>query len=993
MKINIRGLIPVFCMFYAICAFSCSAQETQLPAFPGAEGFGAQAVGGRGGKVVHVTNLKSSGPGSFQWACDQPGPSIVVFDVSGVIESGARIKHSNTYIAGQTAPGAGITFQGRLMAGGLHDIIIRFLRCRPMYGHGGGGSGDCTQLGGINRMILDHVSVSWGNDENMDFCGCKNLTVQWCAIEESRIGHEKSCLHNYGMIMGYVAGDATLHHNLFAHHSERAPLCGLDTLDHRNNVIYNVEAAIQYHPTSMNRRGKRRYRLNLVGCYFKDGHAGPIGVRPWMQPHNRTHSGISDWKNAQVYGKGNYWTRTGGYHDYNPEMEKTQSIDSKFRTATPWEVPPVATHTAEEAYKLVCAHAGCIPRDAVSKRMIHEVRTGTGYWGRRLPDGGLIEGLKPGTPPADTDRDGMPDTWEKAHGLDPASPDDAVKTVPAGASKNDRHKGYTYIEFYINELAEKHVKEAIAADRKLREGIKPEERPERPKIGSLDPGNISIPDRPIAAGAGHTLAKTDSALWGWGLNWRGELGDGTGRDSNVPVKVKIPDGNRGLADAVCLSSSGAHVMALQKDGSLFGWGFNRYGQLGCGTAGDQQLEPVQVKGQNGEGFLKNVAGVSAGGYHTLAVCSDGSVWAWGSNLEGRLGDGTEKERHTPVQVKEFTGVTAVAAGIRHSAALRSDGTVCVWGDNLYGAIGDGTNIDSTLPVLVPGIRDAKAIAAGWHHTMVLRKNGTVLTFGCNHYGQLGDGTEQDRNKPVQVQGPGGQGVLSGVVSIAAGGLHSLALRSDGTLWAWGWNYCSQIGDGTRSWSRSTPVQVKGIRGKGVLTNVKAFDGGGAHSTAVLDDGTVLSWGNNGRGQNGLGWTGSICAMDGKFISYDEFRKKRLHTKGARNVFGPPWPVKVNTGKLPVLVFADNLENGETWLRVKSALNLAHAGPGAIDALDSLIKALKDENATVRKHSAWAISKLGPAAKAAIPALKEALDDPDKGVVFNVKQALKKIQGE
>ncbi len=982
-----RKLPELICVLTISVAAGAALCAEKLPAFPGAEGFGAGATGGRGGKVIRVTNLNAKGPGSLAAACATPGPRIVVFEVSGVIKGDVRLGGPNIYIAGQTAPGAGITLQGRLMSGGSRDAIIRFIRCRPIHGFIGGGNGDCTQLGGVSPMILDHVSVSWGNDENMDFCRCKNLTVQWCAIEESRIGHEKSSLHNYGMIIGYTAGDATLHHNLFAHHSERTPLCGLDTLDHVNNVIYNVMAAIQYHPTRMNRRDKRRYRLNLVGCYFKDGHGGPIGVRPWIQPLNRTFSGISDFSKVNVYGKDIYWSRTGKLHDYNPELEKTHKVGSKFRTDKRWDVPQVTTHKAKEAYELVCAHAGCLPRDAVGKRTVREVRTGTGYWGRVVPPGGLMEGLKPGTPPVDTDKDGMPDEWEKAHKLDPNSPDDAIKTVPAGASEGDRHKGYTYIEYYVNECADKLVEVAIAEAKNRKAPLTAPKRNSSADIKPLDAGEIAIAEKPVAAGAAHSMAQLKGRIWGWGLNWRGELADGTGKDSCAPVVAKDAE------DVIFLSSSGAHVMALKKNGSLLGWGYNAHGELGLGTTGDQQLEPAVVKGPDGKDSLTNVVGVSAGGYHSMALRADGTVWTWGSNLEGRLGDGTTKQRLTPVKVKGLTGAIAVAAGNRHSVALRRDGTVCTWGSNLYGELGDGTNMDNPAPAVLSGLKDVAAIAAGWHHTMILKKDGTVWGFGCNHFGQLGDGTELDRNEPVQVKGPDGQEALADVTAIAAGGLHSMALRKDGTLVAWGWNYCSQIGDGTKSWTRSTPVQVRGVKGVGKLKDVLAFDGGGAHSMAMLKDGTVLSWGNNGRGQNGLGWTGSICIHEGKFVDPATFKKQRLHNKGGLTAFGSPWPVKVSAGRPPVEIYAENLTNGAPWLRIRSALSLAGMGPEAIKALPQLIKALEDKDPTVRKHTAWALSKLGPAAKEALPALKKALEDESDSVRSNAKDAIKKIEGK
>lgn len=424
-----------------------------LPAFPDAEGFGAQAVGGRRGRVIKVTNLNTSGAGSLQAACDAEGLRIVVFAASGVIPGNVVIKHSNISIAGQTAPGAGITIEGMLknpyrIQPNLHDVVIRFLRVRPKPASRKWEGGDCLQLTDIDRLMVDHVSCSWGSDENVDLCNSRDITVQWCSIEESDTKGHSEGQHNFGMIMGYAGRDASLHHNLFAHHQKRAPLCGLEVLDHRHNVIYNMLLPLIWHPLRMNRqRPEKAFRANIVGNYFKDGPS-------FRWPKDRKLSSLF-WKRAcvELYSDANYFTwlgRTDNEFGEGPKAGKA------------WSAPSVTTQTAEEAYALVLAHAGCLPRDVVSRRTIEEVSGGTGSWGRHDPPGGLMAGLKPGKPPVDTDGDGMPDAWERAHNLNPRDPSDANGTVPAGASENDRHKGYTYIEFYINELADRLVAQAIA---------------------------------------------------------------------------------------------------------------------------------------------------------------------------------------------------------------------------------------------------------------------------------------------------------------------------------------------------------------------------------------------------------------------------------------------------------------------------------------------------------------------------------------------------
>ncbi len=452
-------------LFWALLA-PLGAQEVPLLAFPGAEGFGAASTGGRGGRVVKVTNLGSEGPGSLLAACEAEGPRIVVFEVSGTIYANIMIRNPQITIAGQTAPGAGITIEGMLRsrASGdakLHDVVVRHLRVRPRRVKEIWSGGDGLQLIDINRLIVDHVSCSWASDENMDLCASENLTVQWCSVEESDTeGHEKG-QHNFAMIMGYGGHSATVHHNLFAHHMGRAPLCGLEILDHRNNVIYNLRQALHWHPADMNlARPGKAFRANVIGNYFKAGPNAP------KHGEDLRFGAIGGWgpTGAELYLAANYFSWAGGAID--PwQFPLLQGIleDRPLRAPEPWPAPVVETHDAQTAYGLILAHAGCLPRDVVSRRTVEEVHSGTGSWGRHDPPAGLLEGLAAGQPPADHDQDGMPDDWEREHGLDPDDPSDANRLVPAGASPHDRHRGYTYIEFYINELADTLVAQALAS--------------------------------------------------------------------------------------------------------------------------------------------------------------------------------------------------------------------------------------------------------------------------------------------------------------------------------------------------------------------------------------------------------------------------------------------------------------------------------------------------------------------------------------------------
>jgi hypothetical protein len=258
------------------------------------------------------------------------------------------------------------------------------------------------------------------------------------------------------MIMGYVPeGNATIHHNLFAHHNRRTPLCGIELLDERNNVIYDVKEGIMFHPPKMNKsRPGQPFAANIIGNYFKPGPSCPKDGRPGLPRKVGGGACMVAESGGYVYAEGNYFGVAGKVIDVWKDRARGVSMRRCLKAERPWPAPEVTTHSAEEAYRLVLARGGCLPRDAVSKRTFADVSAGKGSWGRADPEGGLAAGLTPGKAPRDSDRDGIPDEWERAHRLNPADPRDAGRAVPAGASKGDRHKGYTYIEYYINELAD-----------------------------------------------------------------------------------------------------------------------------------------------------------------------------------------------------------------------------------------------------------------------------------------------------------------------------------------------------------------------------------------------------------------------------------------------------------------------------------------------------------------------------------------------------------
>jgi hypothetical protein len=435
-----------------------------LRAFPGAEGWGAASVGGRGGRVIKVTNLNASGPGSLAAACAAAGPRIVVFETSGVIRGNVRITHPYITIAGQTAPGAGVTVEGMISSYdyGAHDIIVRHLRVRPRRGSGAGG--DCIQLGGRGpadsgtyHIMLDHLSLSWGNDEIIDLYHAHDVTVQWCTVEESDDqGHSKGA-HNFGLISAAEDnGAVSVHHNLWAHHARRVPCMAPyrenAAGDFCNNVIYDCRGG--YVDDGHGIRAKSP--VNLHRNYYRRGPQTQSRLYPYaLAPHMAYYVRDNYFEDWGYQGHPRHWkpaNQPGGVPRWIQFNNNGDAIDAPARA------PAIELQDAREAYELVLARAGCWPRDRVTKRTIHEVATKSGGWGRNAPleptDDWFLEGLTPGKAPRDTDGDGMPDAWETIHGLDPGDPADAGRTVPTGKPNSNRHHGYSYIEFYINELAD-----------------------------------------------------------------------------------------------------------------------------------------------------------------------------------------------------------------------------------------------------------------------------------------------------------------------------------------------------------------------------------------------------------------------------------------------------------------------------------------------------------------------------------------------------------
>jgi len=448
MRLRISLATSVLCILSACSPANVPALG--VPAFPGAEGFGAQALGGRGGQVLFVTNLHDAGEGSLRAAVETDGPRTVIFQVSGtiVLESTLAIKKPYITIAGQTAPGDGICLKDRGLAIAADHVIVRYLRCRP--GDNTESEPDAISIGAGQNIIVDHCSASWAVDETLSAStrgNLGNLTVQWCIIAESlnESSHHKGA-HGYGsLIRGGWGNGYTFHHNLYAHHRARLPRPGNYndrtkdpdglTLDFRNNVIYNWGGdAAGYNADGSNGTNSIT-RMNFVGNYYKSG------------PDSRRTLAFSESSpSAQAYFAGNAmdgripddpWSLVvfSGFAD--------EALEG-YQRSTPIPVAPVDTDDAMAAYERVLADAGAtLPqRDSVDTRVVAGARKGTG---RIIDDEDEVRGWPPlasARPPADSDRDGMPDQWERRHGL---SSDDA-----ADRNADDDQDGYTNLEEYLN---------------------------------------------------------------------------------------------------------------------------------------------------------------------------------------------------------------------------------------------------------------------------------------------------------------------------------------------------------------------------------------------------------------------------------------------------------------------------------------------------------------------------------------------------------------
>jgi pectate lyase len=442
-----------------------------IPAFPGAWGGGMFTTGGRGGQVIEVTNLKDSGPGSLRAALEAEGARIVVFRVAGIIEleSNLNIDHPNITVAGQTAPGDGICIANASLNINTENVILRHLRVRRGDPHGGQGS---DNIGGnpVRNIVIDHCSASWGMDENLSLyrymkpvgdteikLPVENLTIQWSISSEALNAKN----HAFGGTWG--GRDSTFHHNLFASNTARNPSIGMSgEFDFRNNVIFN------WSHRSMD-GGDETSLINVINNYYKPGPATNENMRDTIarMEERSGYSPGSRWKAGDWFpetperpGK---WYVAGNIVEGSPDVtannwlgmrttdrRRSEELEYFARVNTPFEGWPVAQQTAMEAFDAVLAKAGAtLPRrDAVDARVTESVRT----MEFATEDGIIVDPAQvggypeytfdPAEVPLDTDKDGMPDEWEMAQGLNPKDSSD-------GSADTDGDH-YTNVEEFLN---------------------------------------------------------------------------------------------------------------------------------------------------------------------------------------------------------------------------------------------------------------------------------------------------------------------------------------------------------------------------------------------------------------------------------------------------------------------------------------------------------------------------------------------------------------
>jgi Secretion system C-terminal sorting domain/Regulator of chromosome condensation (RCC1) repeat len=337
-----------------------------------------------------------------------------------------------------------------------------------------------------------------------------------------------------------------------------------------------------------------------------------------------------------------------------------------------------------------------------------------------------------------------------------------------------------------------------------------------------------------SAGGSHSgFIKSDGTLWGTGRNDTGQIGVSPWV-SNSNTLVQVGNENNWRA----ISSGSFHTCAIKTDNTLWTWGKNNVGQLGDGTF-VQKTIPTQI------GTDQNWSSVSSGYTYTMCVKTNGTLWAWGDNTYGQLGNNSILPLNSPTQIGTDTDWLSVSSGAFHTLATKTNGSLWAWGFNNSGQLGDGTSANQIVPIRIGTDSDWANVSAGLYHSIALKQNGTLWTWGKNDSGQLGDGTTSQRNSPTQIG-------TATWIAISRGDSHTVAIKSNNTLWSWGGNAAGQLGNGTTNptlpiiTALLSPVQI------GTATDWQSVTSKVVHNLAIKTDGSLFVWGNNPYGQLGNG---------------------------------------------------------------------------------------------------------------------------------------------